>query len=320
MSAGHGHGSQKGRPTPARALWVAIILNGAFLILEVVIGLWTNSLALLSDAGHMVSDVGALAVALVALRLREREPSDHYTFGLRRAPVLGGLINAITLLIIVAFIGTEAVDRFQDPPNLDAVPVLWTGIAGLFVNLTSAWYLARSEDRSVNTRGAMLHLLADALGSVAAIIAAVGILVWSFPLADPIASVIIGLLILVGTYPLLRDTVRILLQRSPTGTGIVKLRDAIRAIEGVREVRDLHVWELDSGDLILTAVLMLDAPDLETSVRRTEEVRALLKAEFEIEHATLESCPIDLRSDAPNCGGRGGPPSSDRASHSHEHE
>ena len=203
------HAQDHGRPTAERAFIIAIGLNGAFLILEICVGLWTNSLAILSDAGHMVSDVAGLVIALVALRLASRRPSKAYTFGLRRAPVLGGLLNAAALVAIVVFITLEAFTRLDAPPKIEVMPVLWTGIAGLGVNLGSAWYLARSQDRSVNTRGAMLHLLADALGSVAAIVSAIAVALFDAPIADPIASLVIAAMILLGSMPLLRDTVAI---------------------------------------------------------------------------------------------------------------
>ncbi len=283
MSHDHGHG-----PTPERALWVAVLLNGAFLFLEASVGWWTNSLALLSDAGHMVSDVGALIIALVALRIRNKQPSSQYTFGLRRAPVLGGLLNAASLVVIVVLIGIEAVERFQNPPVVGASAVLWTGLAGLVVNLGSAWYLARSRDKSVNTRGAMMHLLSDALGSVAAIVSGVAILLWDFPLADPIVSVVIGALILLGSWPLLRDTVHIILQRAPTTIDLGLVRHAMSEDERVQSVDDLHVWELDSGASVMTAIVVVAEGDLETANRVADDLREVLAERFGLEHITIE--------------------------------
>lgn len=283
----HGHDHHHG-PTPERALWVAILLNGAFLVLEAGAGWWLDSLALLADAGHMVSDVGALTVALIAVRLRHRKPNDGYTFGLRRAPVLGGLINGITLVVVVVFICLEAVERFNAPPTPDGYGVLVTGAAGLAVNLGSAWYLARSRDQSVNTRGAMLHLLADALGSVAAIVSAVAVLAWNAPLADPIASVVIAVLILVGSIPLLRDTVHILLQRAPSGVDVAEIRAALGAESAVQAVRDLHLWELDSGEPVLSAMLLVNEERVEDANEVCDRLRAALQERFAIAHATLE--------------------------------
>ncbi|MEO0322735.1 MAG: cation diffusion facilitator family transporter [Myxococcota bacterium] len=283
----HDHDHHDG-PTPERALWVAIVLNGAFLMLEATAGWWLDSLALLADAGHMISDVGALTVALIAVRLRYQKPNEGYTFGLRRAPVLGGLINGVTLVAVVVFVCLEALERFSSPTTPDGLGVLVTGVAGLAVNLGSAWYLARSRDRSVNTRGAMLHLLADALGSVAAVVSAVAILAWDARLADPIASLVIALLILVGSMPLLRDTVRILLQRAPVDLDVGELRDLLHAEPQVRAVRDLHLWELDSGESVLSAILVVDEEMLGGANRLCNGLRATLKERFGVVHATLE--------------------------------
>ncbi|MGK0360289.1 MAG: cobalt-zinc-cadmium efflux system protein [Bradymonadia bacterium] len=283
MSHAHDH---QGRPTPERAFVIAIVLNGAFLILEVIVGLWTNSLAILSDAGHMVSDVAGLAIALVALRLASRKPSKRYTFGLRRAPVLGGLINGAALVAIVVFISIEAVARLDSPPKIEVMPVFWTGLTGLGVNLGSAWYLARSRDRSVNTRGAMLHLLADALGSVAAIVSAIAAGLFDAPIADPIASLVIAAMILLGSMPLLRDTVAILLQRSTIDVGAA--RRLLEAQPGVIAVEDLHIWALDAGDIVLSAVVTVGAKTLAEANARTDEWRVVLEAAFEVRHATIE--------------------------------
>ncbi len=283
-----GHDHDHGRPTPRRALRVALILNAGFLLVEALVGWWTNSLALLSDAAHMLSDVGALTIALVAARMSERKPSGHLTFGMRRAPVLGGLVNAVALVVTVIFIVIEAIERLNEPPALQGMPILITGALGLGVNLGSAWYLAKSRDSSVNTRGAMLHLMADALGSVAAVVAALAVLLWNFSLADPIASFIIGVLILAGTWPLLRDSIRILLQIAPTGVSIETIRSIIERDPRVVSVEDLHVWELDSGQPILTAVLTVSEPDVVCANELCDAIRAELAHQVSIEHATLE--------------------------------
>jgi cobalt-zinc-cadmium efflux system protein len=284
---GHGHGHHGHGPAPTRALGVALALNAGFLVLEAGVGWWTGSLALLSDAGHMVSDVGALALALFAARAARREPTDAFTFGLERAPVLGALLNAVSLVAIVAWIGVEAVERLGDPPMLEAWPVLWTGVAGLGVNLASAWYLARSQDESVNTRGAMLHLLSDALGSVAAIVSALA-LTFGVAIADPIASLIIGLLILAGSLPLLRDTLWILLQRAPRGLDVGQMREALAGHPGVARVEELRAWELDAGQGVVSAILTVEAEDLGGLAATRHALRAMLHDDFGFERITLE--------------------------------
>jgi cobalt-zinc-cadmium efflux system protein len=297
---GHAH-SHFDAKTPEQALWIAVLLNGAFLLIEAGVGWWTNSLALLSDAGHMLSDVGSLIIALIAVRISTRKPSAAYTFGLRRAPVLGALINGISLVVIVLFIGIEAVERFQNPEPINAQAVLWTGVAGLAVNLGSAWALARSHDHSVNTRGAMLHLLSDALGSVAAIVSGIAAAFWNVPLADPIASLIIGILILASSGPLLRDTVRILLQSAPTDIDVESAKKLIAEHPGVLSVGDFHIWALDSGQPILTAAITVQSGDLLQTNTLCDALRKTLLSRFSISHATFECRHPDAPPQTESC-------------------
>ncbi len=285
----HAHHSHSHGPTPERALLAAIVLNAIFLVVEVITGFMSGSLALLSDAGHMVSDVGALTVALVAQRLRHAQPGASFTFGLRRVPVLGGLINAFTLVAVVALIVREAIGRFVSPHPVEARIVIFTGVAGLILNVASAWYLHRSGDRSVNVRGAMLHLISDALGSAAAVVSGVVILWTGFGLADPILSLVIAGLILHGSWPLLRETTGIVLQRAPLTVDVDAVRATMLACPGVIAVHDLHLWELGSGESILTAIVETDRTDsLEEANHMSDAVRAAILEGFGIDHATLE--------------------------------
>ncbi len=270
-----------------KAIRLALILNGGFLIIEAVAGWWTQSLALLSDAGHMLSDVAALAIALFGARLARRPPSDAYTFGLRRAPVVAALINAMSLLAIVVWICIEAFERFQHPTAIHADAVIGVGLIGLFVNVISAWFLQRSGDHSVNARAAMLHLAADALGSVAAVVAGLFAKFADWTMADPIVSVLIALLIAVATIPLTRQALGIVLQRAPAF--LEELRETLSRHPQIAAVSDLHIWELDDGEAILSARLeptetlsLVEANTLADSLRKE------LEARFHIAHATLE--------------------------------
>jgi cobalt-zinc-cadmium efflux system protein len=287
---GHGH-SHDHSTTPERALWVAIVLNAVFLFVEFGVGLYADSLALLADAGHMVSDVGALVLALVAQRIATRKTSAEYTFGLRRVPVLGGLANGATLIVIVVLVFREAIGRLLDPTPVQVMPVLVAGGIGLVINLVSAWYLHSSGDESVNIRGAFLHLMADALGSVAAIGSALVIMFTGWMPIDPILSIVIGLLIMLSSWPLLRDTVNIMLQRAPAGIDVSKLERALESRPDVLEVSDLHVWELNTGEPVLTA--MICTPVNESLVEangRKDQVKQMLVDDFGIDHATIEWC------------------------------
>jgi cobalt-zinc-cadmium efflux system protein len=284
---GHHHGHDHG-VSSERALLVAVALNAAFLCVEAGVGWWVDSLALLSDAGHMVSDVGSLLVAYFAARIRHRTPSPEYTFGLRRAPVLGALINGVLLVGIVTVVVVEALRRLGAPPAVPAGPVLVTGVLGLGINVASAWYLTRTSDHSVNIRGAILHLAADALGSVAAIVSALAIALGGLAIADPIASLVIAVLILLGTLPLLRDTLRILLQRAPAHIEVEDVRQMLIDMPLVEDVHGLHIWEVDTGDVVITGHVLCCVDELEKANHLADAARRSLQAEFGIDHVTLE--------------------------------
>jgi cobalt-zinc-cadmium efflux system protein len=280
---GHSHGS-----VGERALWLAFWLNLAFLVIELTVGLLANSLALLSDAGHMVSDVLALAIALVAQRLGRVGPTGSFTFGLRRVPVLGAFGNALALLVIALFILWEAWQRFQEPQQVIGWPVLVAGAAGLLVNAISAWWLHKSGDKSLNIRGALLHLAADALGSLGAIIAGVVLMTTNWLPIDALVSVVIATLIIIGAIPLLRDTVKVLLQSAPAGLDMQKLRAVIESGSGVSKIDDLHVWEVDAGRVVLSAILVTTNCLLSDLEKAAADLREKLHHDFGIEHVTFE--------------------------------
>jgi len=269
---------------------VALGLNAGFLVVELTVGLLANSLALLSDAGHMISDVAALGLALVAQRLARAAPGPSFTFGLRRVPVLGALGNALSLLVIAALVLWEAYHRLQAPPPVPGWPVLVAGVAGLAVNLGSAWYLHRSAAESLNIRGAMLHLLADALGSLGAIAAALVILTTGWAPIDPLVSVVIGLLLVASAWPLLRDTIRVLLQAGPGHLDPARLRALLGQSEPVCAVADLHLWQIDAGQVVLTAVLVTGETSLPALDLASQALKARLRDELGILHATFEWC------------------------------
>lgn len=236
-------------------------LNGMFLVIEASVGWFTGSLALLSDAAHMVGDVGALTLALGAAWLAGRAASAERSFGLRRAEALGGLLNGLAMLLVVGLIFKEAVVRLlAGSPEVLAWPVLATGVVGLAINLGSAWSLARADRDNLNIRGALIHMLADALGSVGAIVAALGLML-GVAAADVVVSVFIGVLVLWGTWGLLRDTARVLMQFAPGRGRSLAIRAVLRAVDGVADVHALHLWSLDGREQVLTAHLVAEAPD-----------------------------------------------------------
>jgi cobalt-zinc-cadmium efflux system protein len=277
---GHTHGiSARG------ALTGALVLQATFLVVELGAGWVTGSLALLSDAAHMVSDVSALVLALGAANLARRRATTG-TYGLARAEVLGAFVNAVALLGVCAWIVFEAVGRlFEGAPPVPAMPVLWVGAAGFVLNLGSAWVLHRSDHDNLNIRGALLHLLADALGSLAAIGAAVAMM-YGIPAADPIASLAVAALVTVGTVRLLRDAGRVLLELPPAGVDVQRVREALHHVEGVTDVHDLHIWSIDGRSSLVSAHLVVgEATPFEGACERAHH---LLDEKFGVHHATLQ--------------------------------
>ena len=262
------------------------MLNGGYLIVEAVAGWMSGSLALLSDAAHMLSDVGALALAWGASQLAATVARREHTFGLRRAEIVGAFVNALTLLAACGWIAFEAIQRLiEGPPEVGGLAVLVVAIIGLFVNLGSAWVLHRSDPHNLGVRGALMHMLADALGSVGAIVAAL-FLMAGVAAADPIVSLAIAGLILAGTWGLLRDSGRVLLQFPPPGASVAQVEQALAGVPGLSAVHDLHLWTLDGRSGILTAHLRLDDPDRWQEVQAA--ARKLLVEELGVAHVTLQ--------------------------------
>jgi cobalt-zinc-cadmium efflux system protein len=215
-------------------------------------------------------------------------PTGSFTFGLRRVPVLGAFGNALALLIIALFILWEAWGRFHSPQEVIGWPVLVAGVAGLLVNVISAWWLHKSGDKSLNIRGALLHLAADALGSLGAIVAGVVLMTTGWLPIDAVVAALIAALILIGAVPLLRDTVKVLLQSAPAGLDMDKLRETIQAGSEVLKIEDLHVWEVDAGRVVLSAILVTQNCMLSDLEKAAAELRQKLHDDFGIEHATFE--------------------------------
>jgi cobalt-zinc-cadmium efflux system protein len=283
---GHGHHGHAHRVDTRWALGAALGLNGAFLVIEAGVGLWSGSLALLSDAAHMMSDVSSLALAMAAAQLARRPASAGSTYGLARAEVLGAFVNAVALLGVCVYVVVEAVVRVTSgAPPVPGVPVLVVGAIGLAINLGSAWFLHWSDADDLNVRGALLHMLGDALGSVAAMVAA-GALMLGYPIGDPIASLVVAALVTVGSVRLVRDAGRILLELPPPGVDVARVRDALVAIEGVAEVHDLHVWSIDGRSSMVSAHLVIaEGASGEGLCARAHHV---LDDEFGVHHATVQ--------------------------------
>lgn len=277
------------RRAQRRALLVALAINGVFLIVEVVGGLVFNSLALLADAGHMLSDVGALAIALTAHSLMERPATARHTYGLQRAEVVGGFFSAVSLVVVVAWIFFEAVGRLRQPEDVGGGGLLAVAAIGLIVNAVSAAMLARTRGGSLNVHSAFVHMAADAAGSIAVIAAAIGVLVWGVTWVDPAASIFIGVLVLWAAAGLIKSTLHVLLEGSPRGMDANEVERSMREFEGVDGVHHLHLWNLASDVPALSAHVVLDGDlDLHDAQERGHRIKRMLAQRFGIEHATLE--------------------------------
>jgi len=298
---------ESGSARSRRALTVALVLNGVFLVIEAAVGFSVNSLALLSDAAHMLSDVGALALALGAAWLAARPAERSRTFGMRRAEVVGGFVNALVLLAACGLIAWQAINRLRvGAPEIAGLPVLIVGGIGLAINVGSAWALYRADSGNLNIRGALVHMMADALGSVGAMVAA-GLIMAGFARADPIVSLFIAALVLWGTWGLLRDSTRVLFQFPPPHFDVEAMCQALSNIDGVASVHDVHVWTLDGQSAIVSAHVIADeGADLEAIRRRSLDC---LEDRFSVRHATLQV----EGSETPACHGLGCTPDVDRA-------
>jgi len=278
------------RPTAAARsrprLLTTLGLTAAFLVVEVLGALFTGSLALLADAGHMLTDVGGLALALFAIWIASRPPTPAKTYGYYRAEILAALVNALVLLVVAGAVLVEAYRRLRAPPDVLGGPMLAVAVVGLAANLGCAWLLHADAATSLNVRGAYLHVLSDALASVGVVAAALVVVATGWTLADPLASVAIALIIAPRTWGLLKQAVNVLLEGTPTHLDLAEIEAAIVRVPGVRRVHDLHVWTLTSGREAMSAhVIVTDVGQSDRLLRQLHEV---LHARFGIDHTTIQ--------------------------------
>ncbi len=293
MGAGHDHGTQAvGAGAKHRArLWLAAALLAAFMVVEAVAALLTGSLALLSDAGHMFTDVLGIAMALAAITAAGRAAADSQrTFGLYRLEVLAALANAVLLTAVAVVVVVQAIRRFTDPPDVPAGAMLIVAAGGLVINIVAFLLLRPGAQESINVRGAYVEVVGDLLGSAGVIVAAVIIAFTGWQYADPIVAVVVALMILPRTFDLGRSAVRILVQAAPDRLDVAVVRDRLAAVPGVCDVHDLHVWTLTSGMDVASAHLSLE-PAAELGAVLTS-AREALHHDFDIEHATLQVEPV----------------------------
>jgi cobalt-zinc-cadmium efflux system protein len=269
----------------SRTLGLALLITLGYAGVELVSGLWFGSLALVSDAGHMFSDAIALGVAWLAAWLAQRPAGLRHSFGLARAEVIAAFVNGLSMVLVVVLISVEAIRRLLDPAPVAGLGVLAVAFVGLLLNLAVAFIISRSE-RNLNTRAALLHVLSDVLGSVVAMVAGAVIYFTGWMPIDPILSLVIGLLILVSTLHLLREALHVLMEGVPAAIRLEEVGQALARLTGVRSVHDLHVWNISSGRVALSAHLELSA--LDDWPRVLADARKLLLDRFAIEHVTLQ--------------------------------
>ncbi|MFC5268040.1 cation diffusion facilitator family transporter [Kribbella qitaiheensis] len=287
-SAGHGHGHGHGVNADAdrKLLSGALALILAFMAAEVIVGFAAGSLALITDAAHMLTDAAAIALALIAIRLSARPPAGGFTYGLKRVEILSAQANGITLLLLAAFFIYEAINRMIHPPEVEGALVLITGVVGIVVNLIATWLISKANRSSLNVEGAFQHILNDLFAFVATAIAGLVVLLTGFAQADSIAALIVAALMLKAGIGLVRDSGRIFLEAAPAGLDPAAVGAELCAVPGVVEVHDLHVWEITSGEPAASAhILVREGLDCH-QIRG--QIEALLAERHHLTHSTLQ--------------------------------
>ncbi|MEU5191320.1 cation diffusion facilitator family transporter [Streptomyces klenkii] len=303
MGAGHDHGHSHGGPPPGTSgtaaaaykgrLRIALGITLTVLVAEIAGSALTGSLALLADAGHMATDAVGVGMALVAIHFANRPSSGRRTYGYARAEILAALLNCLLLLGVGGFILYEAVGRLMEPADVPGGTTVIFGLVGVVANLISLALLMRGQKESLNVRGAFLEVLSDALGSFAVVVSAVVIMLTGWTQADPIASLLIGLMIVPRTLKLLREALDVLLEAAPKDVDMDEIRAHITALPGVQDLHDLHVWTITSGMPVLSAHVVVDhlALDSVGHEKMLHDLQACLGEHFDVEHCTFQLEP-----------------------------
>lgn len=302
MGAGHDHGHSHGPPpgatgTAAAAyrgrLRIALGITLTVLVAEIVGSALTGSLALLADAGHMATDAVGVGMALVAIHFANRPPGGRRTYGYARAEILAALLNCLLLLGVGGFILFEAIKRLASPTEVPGGTTVVFGLVGVVANLISLALLMRGQKESLNVRGAFLEVLSDALGSLAVVISALVIMATGWTQADPVASLLIGLMIVPRTLKLLREALDVLLEAAPKNVDMDEIRSHIMALPGVADLHDLHVWTITSGMPVLSAHVVVDHVTLDSAghEKMLHDLQGCLGEHFDVEHCTFQLEP-----------------------------
>lgn len=287
MGSGHAHGGQSAAGKNKRNLIIVLGLTGTYLIAEVVGGIWFNSLALLADAGHMLTDVFGLALALAAIWFAQRKATPERTYGYYRFEILAALANSVVLIGISLYILYEAYQRFVEPPEVQSLGMMIVASIGLVINVAGMFILRAGSKESLNMKGAYFEVLSDMLTSIGVIVAGVIMLTTGWYYADPIISAGIGLFILPRTWALLKDAVGVLIEGTPADVNIAALRESLSQIDGVAGVHDLHVWSLTSGVNAMSVHAVLMSDDQHDAVMK--RVHDFVTKNFKISHVTVQT-------------------------------
>ncbi len=271
----------------SRSLRTALIITASVLVVELIGGILSNSLALLADAGHMFTDVGALSLSFFAIWFATRPATPRKTYGFYRVEILAALLNGVFLVLISMFIFYEAYQRLMTPPEVRGNLMLIVASGGLFANLASAYILFKNQSQSLNVRGAFIHVLSDAVGSIGAILASLAIIFFGWNWADSVISAIVAILILSSSWLLIRDAIDILLEGAPAHINLTTLKDQLVGADGVLSVHDLHVWTLTSGVVAMSCHVVVgeDEPPQSAVLGR---VREIVHERFQIDHTTIQ--------------------------------
>lgn len=277
-----------------KAFIIGISLNLAFVVAEFLAGFWYNSLGLLSDAGHNLGDVASLVLAMLAFRLAKVHPTSSYTYGYKKSTVLVSLMNAVILLVAVGIIIAESITKLIHPQPVEGDAIAWVAGIGVVINAVTAWLFMKDKDKDLNVKGAYLHMAADALVSIGVVVSGIVIAYTGWYIIDPIIGLGIAIAIIVSTWGLLRDSLRLSLDGVPAGTDIVKVEEVIHAVKGVKGVHHLHIWAISTTETALTAHISIE------DVSEMERIKQEIKHELQhagVQHATLEFETVEVTGD-----------------------
>ncbi|TKI52950.1 cation transporter [Lysinibacillus mangiferihumi] len=295
MGHNHDHGHDHTHGANKKVLLLSFIIITSYMVIEAIGGFLTNSLALLSDAGHMLSDSISLAIALLAFIFGEKAASFSKTYGYKRFEILAAVLNGVTLILIALFIFYEAIERFANPPEVATTGMLIISVIGLLINIVVAWIMMRGGDTedNLNMRGAFLHVLSDMLGSVGAIIAALVIMFFGWGWADPLASVIVAILVLRSGYFVTKSAIHVLMEGTPSNVDVQEIIQIMEQTEGVQSIHDLHIWTITSGTNALSCHAVVDD---QLNIGESEHI--LREIEHNLEHKGIKHITIQLETAA----------------------